>query len=752
VDALTIRKRLLGDKHPDVATSLNNLAVFYKSLGRWSQAERLYVDALAMRKHLLGDKHPDVATSLNNLALLYYSLERWSEAEPLLLRALAMRKRLLGDKHPDVATSLSNLAALYDSLGRWSEAESLYVDALARRKRLLGDEHPDVATNLNNLALLYYSLERWSEAEPLLLQALAIRKRLLGDKHPDVATNLNNLAGLLAATNQPTEALAQMLQATNIENRLMSQAFAASSESERLAYLQTIRGNFEAFLSLVYRHLYDSPQAVQAALDLVLQRKALTAAALAALNQAIYSGRYPHLKPQLEKLRELSDQIIHITFTQPQPELLAQLQAEHNKLQKKLASQVPEIQLQEQPVDRCAVALELPEGSILVEFVCFDVFNFQAIPARGEAQWQPARYLAFVLPAKQPDQVQMIDLGEAEHIDRLIQVFRQSISLEGNNLGNRLDMGGDDDDSEFLQYNPAAGIELRQVLFDPIRAYLSESKHLLLSPDGGLNLVPFQILPTDDTGQQLLMDEYTISYLSAGRDILRSKIQTTRPAFKPLVIADPDFNLIGEESAKATTTNQTQLLNTLGGVHFERAPGTRFLGEGVAKMLQVSPYLGKDALESHLTTSECPNILLIATHGVFLPDSPHSPPQPPLLSRAVSFHKREDFVNIVSEKALGRGDGRITTATQYIKRDLRFAAALRYRQNDGAVSRSVALTYGGVVFIKYHILDPMQTILNTPVPTNSLSKVQSRTDKTTNVVSNMVIGFPGTSTNSFNFN
>jgi CHAT domain-containing protein len=524
---------------------------------------------------------------------------------------------------------LNNLAGLYNSQGRYAEAQPLYQQALEMTKRLFVGDHPDVASSLNNLALFYNSQGGYAEAQPLLEQALEMTKRLFAGDHPDVAKMLDNLAGLLTATHRYSEAFERMKEAAAMENRLISQAFAASSESDRLTYLQLFRTTFEGVLSLVYQHLHDSLEAKQAALDLVLQRKALTAAALAALNQAIYSGRYPHLREQLKKLRELSDEIIHFTFTQPQPDRIPQLQAEHNKLQQQLASQVPEIQLQEQPIDCRTVGLELPTGSTLIEFVCFKVFNFHATDRKS--QWQPARYLAFILPAGQPDQVQMIDLGEAEHIDRLIQVYRQSLSLDGNNLGNRLDMGGDDDDSEFLQYNPAAGIELRQVLFDPIRPYVSESKHLLLSPDGGLNLVPFQILPIDETGQQLLMDEYTISYLSAGRDILRSKIQTTRPAFKPLVIADPDFNLIGEEIAEATTTNQTQLLNTLEGVHFEPAPGTRFLGEGVAKMLQVSPYLGKEALESHLTTGECPNILLIATHGVFLPDSPHSPPQPPLI-------------------------------------------------------------------------------------------------------------------------
>ncbi|WP_130758769.1 tetratricopeptide repeat protein, partial [Microcystis aeruginosa] len=69
--ALAIRKQQLGDNHPDTATSLNNLAVFYQSQGRYSEAEPLYKQALAIRKQQLGDNHPDTATSLNNLAVFY---------------------------------------------------------------------------------------------------------------------------------------------------------------------------------------------------------------------------------------------------------------------------------------------------------------------------------------------------------------------------------------------------------------------------------------------------------------------------------------------------------------------------------------------------------------------------------------------------------------------------------------------------------------------------------------------------------
>ncbi|PMB27090.1 hypothetical protein CEN46_02210, partial [Fischerella thermalis CCMEE 5318] len=105
-----------------------------------------------------------------------------------------------------------------------------------------------------------------------------------------------------------------------------------------------------------------------------------------------------------------------------------ELEARYNHLQKQLASQVPEIQLTGKLPDRFAVAEALPTNSILVEFVRFDVYDFHAVPARKQTQWHPARYLAFILPAQQPDAVQMIDLGAAEIIDELIREFRWQVS------------------------------------------------------------------------------------------------------------------------------------------------------------------------------------------------------------------------------------------------------------------------------------------------------------------------------------
>ena len=181
----------------DLATTLNNLARLYKSQGRYEEAEPLYIQALEMRRKLLGEEHPYVAITLNNLARLYKSQGRYEEAEPLYLQALEMKRKLLGEEHPDIATTLNNLAKLYKSQGRYEEAEPLYIQALEMRRKLLGEEHPDIAITLNNLARLYKSQGRYEEAEPLYIQALEIRRKLLGEEHPNTNIIYDNFIHLL---------------------------------------------------------------------------------------------------------------------------------------------------------------------------------------------------------------------------------------------------------------------------------------------------------------------------------------------------------------------------------------------------------------------------------------------------------------------------------------------------------------------------------------------------------------------------
>ncbi|MCH4904383.1 tetratricopeptide repeat protein, partial [Cylindrospermopsis raciborskii CHAB3438] len=60
-----------------------------------AEAEQLYIRALSIREQQLGENHPDVASSLNNLAALYENQGRYTEAEQLYIPALSIQERLL---------------------------------------------------------------------------------------------------------------------------------------------------------------------------------------------------------------------------------------------------------------------------------------------------------------------------------------------------------------------------------------------------------------------------------------------------------------------------------------------------------------------------------------------------------------------------------------------------------------------------------------------------------------------------------
>ena len=98
---------------PDDLSSLRGQVRQLYEAGKYAEAVPLAQRAVELAEKQFGPEHPDVATSLNNIALIYQAQGRYAEAEPLLKRSLAIREKTLGPEHPDVATSLNILAELY---------------------------------------------------------------------------------------------------------------------------------------------------------------------------------------------------------------------------------------------------------------------------------------------------------------------------------------------------------------------------------------------------------------------------------------------------------------------------------------------------------------------------------------------------------------------------------------------------------------------------------------------------------------
>jgi non-specific serine/threonine protein kinase/serine/threonine-protein kinase len=205
-EALAIRRRMLGEDHPDTLTSISETGLLMGAQGKLAEAEPYHREALDKRRLVLGDEHVDTLRSIHNLGALLQEQGKLKEAEPLYREALEKRRRILGEEHRDTLTSLSSMGYLLEALGEREQAGPYYREALEKRRRVLGDDHPHTLFSINNMAAFHQMQLQLTEAEVLYREALERRRRVLGDNHPDTLQSLNNLGNLLQAQRKSTEA------------------------------------------------------------------------------------------------------------------------------------------------------------------------------------------------------------------------------------------------------------------------------------------------------------------------------------------------------------------------------------------------------------------------------------------------------------------------------------------------------------------------------------------------------------------
>ena len=196
-EALRLYQQLNDQK--GIVNSLNNLGVFYRSLGEHVKAIQYYERSLKITQQI-GDQK-GAAYSQNILGNIYYFLGEYAKAIQYYERSLEITQRFY-DKS-SVAKSLNQLGLVYDSLEEFARAIQYYERSL-EIMRQIGDQN-GVAKSLNQLGLTYFSLGEFSLAIQYYARSLKI-VRQIGDQH-GVADSLNNLGLVFSALGDYSKAI-----------------------------------------------------------------------------------------------------------------------------------------------------------------------------------------------------------------------------------------------------------------------------------------------------------------------------------------------------------------------------------------------------------------------------------------------------------------------------------------------------------------------------------------------------------------
>jgi CHAT domain-containing protein/lipopolysaccharide biosynthesis regulator YciM len=658
--SLSITEKQLGADDPIVATSLTNLAALYRAKGEYVRAEPLLLRALGIVEKKLGADHVDVSITLNSLALLYIERGDLDRAEPLLRRALSIRERALGAESSEAASVLNNLAYLYDQRHDAKQAVALYERALAVEEKSLGTEHVLVATTLNNLATvlgesgdtvraeellkralaitekslgadhpdvaiilnamgrLHYLRGETKEEEALYSRALAVAEKSLGADHPQVANYLNNLATIYWAQGATERALNALTRAADIRERHIATMLTVGSEQQKRLYMATLAAETDGILAFHTTGAPTDRQAAALALTTVLRRKGRVLDVVSDQIAALRRRLDPEDQKLLDALAAARAELARLTIksdehaateeqraaaSEERRAAEARLGAEVERLEQEVSARSAAFRAESQPVTVERVRAALPAGSALVEFAVFRPFNHRA--RTSAERWGAPRYAAYVLDAK--GDVRWADLGEAAAVERGVAALRALLVKPGTDP------------------KPAARA-LDELVMRPVRKLLGERRTIFVSPDGALNLIPFAALV--DEGGKYLVENYSLTYLTSGRDLLRLEVSAA-PRGGAIVLANPAF-----DNASAATATQTaprapdssaRRSIDLSSAHFSPLPGTAAEAQALGALLSGARVLtGAEATEAALKRVSAPSVLHVATHGFFLPDQKRS--------------------------------------------------------------------------------------------------------------------------------
>lgn len=212
--AVSIRTAIEGEAGGTLV-SMSNRAVALKALGRFDEADALYVRVLAARRR---DGDPlELATTLNNLGANRLMMDRSAEAETALREALGLRESGLGPGHPLTAQTLGLLADALASQGR------LHPAALMQRRALTALEANgspvERAAAMANLAAILKSAGQAGDALPLDRAALDLTRAALGPEHPETLGAMVGLADSLLATGAAVEARPLLIEVLRLQTR-----------------------------------------------------------------------------------------------------------------------------------------------------------------------------------------------------------------------------------------------------------------------------------------------------------------------------------------------------------------------------------------------------------------------------------------------------------------------------------------------------------------------------------------------------
>ena len=155
-DSLAIKRSIMGENHPSLATAHLNIGNVLRDEGYFGGAQQCYETALQIANATFDTSSEDdiyrMANYYNCLAIVTYYQHNLKPALQMYQKALdIIREANLDENHLLVGQIYGNMANALVTLHKWDEAKIMYKKAIQILKGTVGEDHPKTQLAYKNL-------------------------------------------------------------------------------------------------------------------------------------------------------------------------------------------------------------------------------------------------------------------------------------------------------------------------------------------------------------------------------------------------------------------------------------------------------------------------------------------------------------------------------------------------------------------------------------------------------------------------
>jgi len=602
--ALKYYLQILGENHSKVAIIYNNIGSLYNKMNDYNLTITYYNLALKIYDNISQKQSSSIPSIYNNLGAVYVDMKAYKKALEHYNLALKYYEELPDKNYLGIAITYDNLGALYETLGDYNKSLEYHLESFQLNKSILGEKHIQIATNYNNLGLIYSSMGKEEKAKLFYEKSLLLSKNILGKNHIKTSISHYNLALFYRQNRKYDKAYFHIKKFFNIFLKERDKNFTILDPFQKQKYLREAININDLFqLSILYfKERGNRQEIIDKNLNFWLNYKGTLFEYQNILSMVKNNPKTPkHIVTSINKLNRLNSQLSNIRNVKKEENLTKQIHTIEIELSRENDTLKSILNLSE--INSTKITNNLQPHQLYIDF------------ARGNDN-----YYIFTVDKQNDITFQQIDENRTKLIDRNIRDYRENTK----NMAERIAEKKITEEYREESIKEAKTI-LNKLYHEIIEEYLDDiikdKTHLVLSPDGLLNYLPFEALYNKN---RYLIENYTINYISSGKEFIRqTKLTKKHPKHEMILFANANFNTTVKaynpieqtlSPLYAKTNKQKKIekqFNNLGDIEIE-----------VIEKHYRNPLIFKEenATSKNLMMVESSKILHLSTHGYILKD------------------------------------------------------------------------------------------------------------------------------------